>query len=158
MMKILVKKQMLYKVCKRLKMTKYWNYDPLISLLAWVFGAIIQDEWAWGNFMKRLFSGHFQGFYSSLLRPNFTMEKKIKGDLGTDLDFNQDYDPVFLYVNSRMASSYPDEADDNESREHITENLTSITTRRSFSSSNSLPYLITYSTKNCYDWLGWESK
>lgn len=63
MMKLSIKKHLLFKVCSRLRKTQYWNYMPLLILLSWLFGSILEDEWGWGNIMRQV---NFQ-FYFTIL-------------------------------------------------------------------------------------------
>jgi hypothetical protein len=63
MLKLSIKKHLLFKVCSRLRQTQYWNYTPLLILLSWLFGSILEDEWGWGNLMKQVFKSQFKGFY-----------------------------------------------------------------------------------------------
>ena len=55
MMNLGVKKHLLYKVCMRLRQTQYWFYTPLLVLMSWLFGAIIEDEYGWGSIVRMLF-------------------------------------------------------------------------------------------------------
>ncbi len=62
MLNLSIKKNLLYKICSRLRETQYWNYTPVLTLLSWFMGFIIEDELGWGNLMKQVFKNQFKGF------------------------------------------------------------------------------------------------
>lgn len=100
MMNLGVKKHLLYKVCMRLRQTQYWFYTPLLVLLSWLFGAIIEDEYGWGSIVRMLFKTQFKGFYSLEARSETKGLLKHRGGLGEEWEFKRDYDPVLVYVDT----------------------------------------------------------
>ena len=45
----MAKKHQLFKICKLLKKTEYWTYNPLQMVITWTIGPILEDEWTWCN-------------------------------------------------------------------------------------------------------------
>jgi hypothetical protein len=103
MLKLSIKKHLLYKVCTRIRQTQYWNYTPLLVLLSWLFGSILEDEWGWGNLMKQVFKTQFKGFYTLESGAKLRIFKKKVGELGEEWEFRRDYDPVFMYVDTEQS-------------------------------------------------------
>lgn len=153
LLKISIKKNLLYKVCSRLRLTQYWNYTPLLVLLSWLFGAIIEDEWGWGHLMKQVFKTQFKGFFSLETGSKLRVFKKKIGELGEEWEFKRDYDPVLLYVDIKKTNIYKRKDSELEIPSTPTTNPKSMRDK-----GYKRGFKINYVTKNSLDWLYWDSK
>jgi hypothetical protein len=115
-------------------------------LLSWLFGAIIEDEWGWGNLMKQVFNGLFKGFYATESKTKMRIFKEKIGELGEEWEFKRDFDPVLLYVDTVKSIIYKL---NNKKKEGMN-------TNRDNKGANG--FKINYATKNSIEWLGWESR
>jgi PAS domain S-box-containing protein len=113
----------------------------------------MEDEWSWSNLIKSIFKSKFKGFFALESQSKLKIFKTKVGSLGEEWEFKRDYDPVFLYVDTeKTAEVKQNTTEKNKGKKGF--NTQKESARDEYPSC----FKINYVTKNCIQWLGWESR